>query len=165
MKTKEKDGYYALQIGAGQKSLKYLKKPEIGHFLKHEIPPKEKLSEFKITKENILPPGNFPKNTLLLHIILIGFQLGARHFVPGQYVDISGVTNGKGFQGTVKRWHFKMQPATHGCSVSHRVMGSTGNRTDPGRVFKGKKMPGRMGNQIRMTYNLKVINNIENCIL
>ncbi len=82
--------------------------------------------------------------------------MGARHFAPGQWVDVIGVTNGKGFQGTIKRFHFKMQPATHGCSVSHRVLGSTGNRTDPGRVFKMKKMPGRMGGRIRMVENLRV---------
>ena len=82
--------------------------------------------------------------------------MGARHFVPGQYVDITGITKGKGFQGTIKRWHFKMQPASHGCSLSHRVMGSTGNRTDPGKVFKNKKMPGRMGGKQRTALNLRV---------
>jgi len=71
-------------------------------------------------------------------------------------VDITGITNGKGYQGTVKKFHFKMQPATHGCSVSHRMMGSTGNRTDPGRVFKGKPMPGKMGNKRRTILNLRV---------
>ena len=77
--------------------------------------------------------------------------------MPGQYVDIRGITNGKGFQGTIKRWHFKMQPASHGNSLSHRVLGSTGNRTDPGRVFKNKKMPGRMGNKQRTIPNLRVL--------
>lgn len=82
--------------------------------------------------------------------------MGPRHYVPGQYVDITGITTGKGFQGTIKRWNFKMQPASHGNSLSHRVMGSTGNRTDPGRVFKNKKMPGRMGNKRKTVLNLKV---------
>lgn len=141
VKTKEHDGICALQLGAGQKSLKRLKKPDIGHFLKHGLPPKEYLYQFNITPENILPPG---------------YQLGARHFTPGQYVDVSGISNGKGFQGTVKKYHFKMQPATHGCSLSHRAMGSTGQRTDPGKVYKKKKMPGRMGGEKRTVQNLKV---------
>lgn len=111
--------------------------------------------EFPVTEENILPEGEFSLNYQIININL-GFQIGARHFVPGQYVDITGITNGKGFQGTVKKFHFKMQPATHGNSVSHRVMGSTGNRTDPGKVFKNKPMPGRMGNKQRTIPNLRV---------
>lgn len=121
--------------------MKNLKKPEIGHYLKNGLPPKEILYQFEVTPENILPPG---------------FQFGARHFTPGQYIDVSGITNGKGFAGTIKRWHFKMQPATHGCSVSHRVMGSTGQRTDPGKVYKKKKMPGRLGCDKRTVQNLRV---------
>ncbi len=82
--------------------------------------------------------------------------MGPRHFTPGQFIDVSGVSVGKGFQGTVKRHHFKMQPATHGNSKSHRMLGSTGQRQDPGRVFKNKKMPGQMGNQKRTVQNLLV---------
>lgn len=104
----------------------------MGHFLKANVPPKKYLREFPITPENALP---------------VGYIITARHFVPGQYVDIQGVSCGKGFQGTIKRHNFSLQPATHGCSLSHRMLGSTGQRQDPGRVFKGKKMPGRMGNE------------------
>ena len=102
----------------------------MGHFLKHYLPPKEHLAEFKVTPENFLP---------------IGYCIGPRHFKIGQFVDVQAVSIGKGFQGTVKRWNFKMQFATHGNSVSHRHLGSIGNREFPGKVFKGKKMSGRMG--------------------
>ena len=83
-------------------------------------------------------------------------MLSVRHFTPGQYVDVTGVTIGKGFGGTIKKWHFSMQPATHGCSVSHRMLGSTGQRQDPGHVFKGKHMPGRLGGKQRTIQNQRV---------
>lgn len=93
-------------------------------------PAKRILKEFHVSPDNLLP---------------VGFQMSARHFTPGQFVDISGTSAGKGFQGTIKKFGFKMQPATHGNSRSHRMLGSTGQRQDPGRVFKNRKMPGRMG--------------------
>jgi len=141
IKKAETDGYFSLQLGAGERNHKKLRKPEIGHYLKAGVPAKRVLKEFRVTPENILP---------------IGFQLSSRHFTPGQFVDVSGVSIGKGFQGTVKKFHFKMQPATHGNSLSHRAMGSTGQRQDPGRVFKNKKMPGRMGGIKRTVPNLQV---------
>jgi len=141
VKTKESDGYYSVQLGAGERNYKRVLKPEIGHFLKAGTPAKSVLKEFRVTPENLLP---------------VGFQLSARHFTPGQFVDVSGVSVGKGFQGTVKKFGFKMQPATHGNSRSHRAMGSTGQRQDPGRVFKNKKMPGRMGGVKRTVPNLQV---------
>ncbi|CAD8091713.1 unnamed protein product [Paramecium sonneborni] len=125
------DTYTGLQIGAGAVNIKTLKKPQIGLFLKANIPPKKYIKEFRITPENVLP---------------VGYMLSARHFTPGQYIDIQGVSTGKGFGGTVKRHNFKTQPATHGNSLCHRQLGSTGQRQDPGRVFKGKKMPGHLGN-------------------
>ncbi|EAR84738.3 50S ribosomal protein L3 (macronuclear) [Tetrahymena thermophila SB210] len=130
VKTEEKDGVNALQLGVGEKSLKRINKPTIGHLMKNDIPPKRHLKEFKVSPDCFLPAG---------------YMLSARHFVPGQYVDIQGISVGKGFAGTVKRWNFKMQDATHGNSLSHRAPGSTGQRQDPGRVFKNKKMAGHMG--------------------
>eukprot|EP00330_Aristerostoma_sp_ATCC50986_P004069 CAMPEP_0114581922 /NCGR_PEP_ID=MMETSP0125-20121206/5975_1 /TAXON_ID=485358 ORGANISM="Aristerostoma sp., Strain ATCC 50986" /NCGR_SAMPLE_ID=MMETSP0125 /ASSEMBLY_ACC=CAM_ASM_000245 /LENGTH=251 /DNA_ID=CAMNT_0001774503 /DNA_START=542 /DNA_END=1297 /DNA_ORIENTATION=+ len=130
VKTEEKDGYTAIQVGAGEKKLKELIKPEIGHYLKNNIPPKKVLREFRCSPECLLP---------------VGYQLGARHFTPGQRVDILGTPKNKGFEGGIKRWGFSAQPNTHGNSLSHRAIGSTGGRQDPGRVFKGKKMPGQKG--------------------
>ena len=141
VKTKETDGYYALQLGVGEQHLRKVKKPQIGHFMKVDLPPKKLLREFQVTPDCLLP---------------IGYELMARHFTVGQKVDVRGITIGKGFEGGIKRWGFSAQPATHGCSVSHRALGSTGNRQDPGRTFPGKKMPGHMGCEHRTAKNLIV---------
>lgn len=130
VKTIEKEGLTALQIGAGQKKEKHLTKPEMGHFRAQGVPLKRKLREFPVTEDALLP---------------VGTPITVRHFVPGQYVDVIGITRGKGFQGGMKRWGFSGMPASHGASLSHRSIGSTGQRDAPGKVFKGKKMPGRMG--------------------
>ncbi|XP_077239972.1 ribosomal protein L3 plastid [Tasmannia lanceolata] len=130
VKTIDKEGLTALQIGAGQKKAKHLTKPEMGHFRAQGVPLKRKLREFPVTEDALLP---------------VGTVINVRHFVPGQFVDVTGITRGKGFQGGMKRWGFSGMPASHGASLSHRSIGSTGQRDDPGKVFKGKKMPGRMG--------------------
>ncbi|RDX96543.1 50S ribosomal protein L3-2, chloroplastic, partial [Mucuna pruriens] len=141
VKTPEKEGFCALQIGCGQKKDKHLTKPEVGHFRAQGVPLKRKLREFPVTEDALLP---------------VGTSLNVRHFVPGQYVDITGITKGKGFQGGMKRHGFKGMPASHGASLSHRSIGSTGQRDAPGRVFKGKKMPGRMGGEQRTVKNVWV---------
>ncbi|ERN02011.1 hypothetical protein AMTRI_Chr02g266340 [Amborella trichopoda] len=130
VKTMEKEGITALQIGAGQKKAKQLTKPEVGHFRAQNVPLKRKLREFPVTEDALLPAGT---------------PINVRHFIPGQYVDVTGITRGKGFQGGMKRWGFSGMPASHGASLSHRSIGSTGQRDAAGKVFKGKKMPGRMG--------------------
>lgn len=141
IKTPEKEGITALQIGCGHKKEKHLTKPEVGHFRAQGVPLKRKLREFPVTEDALLP---------------IGTQIGVRHFVPGQFVDVTGITKGKGFQGAMKRWGFKGGPASHGASLSHRSPGSTGQRDAPGKVFKGKKMPGRMGGKQRTVKNVWV---------
>ncbi|GLU05177.1 hypothetical protein SLE2022_222900 [Rubroshorea leprosula] len=139
VKTVEKEGIFALQIGCGQKKAKHLTKPEVGHFRAQGVPMKRKLREFPVTEDGLLP---------------VGTSIGVRHFVPGQYVDVTGITRGKGFQGGMKRWGFKGGPASHGNSLAHRAIGSTGQRDAPGKVFKGKKMPGRMGGKQRTVKNV-----------
>lgn len=141
VKTEERDGYYALQLGVGTKNPKKLKKPEIGHLMKVGIPPKRELQEFRVSKDCLLPEG---------------FMIGARHFTPGQYVDVTGITGGKGFQGAMYRWGFGGGRATHGNSLAHRAHGATGSRQDPGHVFKNKKMAGKMGNKRRVMMNLQI---------
>ncbi|XP_040990709.1 50S ribosomal protein L3-2, mitochondrial-like [Juglans microcarpa x Juglans regia] len=141
VKTIEKEGITALQIGCGQKKAKHLTKPEVGHFRAQGVPLKRKLREFPVTEDALLP---------------VGTSIGVRHFVPGQFVDVAGITRGKGFQGVMKRHGFKGMPASHGASLSHRSLGSTGQRDAPGKVFKGKKMPGRMGAQQRTVKNVWV---------
>ncbi|KAJ9699944.1 hypothetical protein PVL29_005680 [Vitis rotundifolia] len=141
VKTFEKEGFNALQVGCGQKKAKHLTKPEVGHFRAQGVPLKRKLREFPVTEDALLP---------------VGTTIGVRHFVPGQYVDVTGITRGKGFQGGMKRWGFKGMPASHGASLSHRSIGSTGQRDAPGKVFKGKKMPGRMGGKQRTVKNVWV---------
>ncbi|KAL8100503.1 large ribosomal subunit protein uL3m [Apium graveolens] len=141
VKTPDKEGITALQIGCGHKKEKHLTKPEVGHFRAQGVPMKRKLKEFPVTGDALLP---------------LGTSLGVRHFVPGQYVDVTGITRGKGFQGGMKRWGFKGMPASHGASLSHRSIGSTGQRDAPGKVFKGKKMPGRMGGKQRTVKNVWV---------
>jgi large subunit ribosomal protein L3 len=139
-RTKEKDGYEAAQLGAGKPKVKRLNKAERGHFAKTKVEPKAKLVEFRA--------GNLPP---------VGAELTADHFVEGQKVDVSGVTIGKGFAGAIKRWNFGGLRATHGVSISHRSHGSTGQRQDPGRVFKNKKMAGHLGVERVTTQTLEVV--------
>jgi large subunit ribosomal protein L3 len=138
----ERDGYVALQLGAGAAKAKNLTKPERGHFGKAEVEPKAKVVEFRVAEDALLD---------------VGAELSADHFVAGQMVDVRGVTQGKGFAGAMKRWGFGGMRATHGVSISHRAHGSTGNRQDPGRVFKNKKMAGHMGARNRTQQNLEVV--------
>jgi len=141
-KTKEKDGYTAVQLGVGKARVKNVSKALRGHYAKAKVEPKRKLAEFRVDEKALLEPGT---------------ELVVSHFVPGQYVDISGNTIGKGFQGVMKRHHFAGLEASHGVSVSHRSHGSTGQRQDPGRVFKGKKMAGHMGTTRITMQNLQVV--------
>jgi len=138
----ERDGYVAVQLGAGTAKAKNLSKPERGHFGKAEVEPKARLAEFVVAEDALLD---------------VGAELTADHYVAGQMVDIQGVTQGKGFQGGMKRWGFGGMRATHGVSVSHRALGSTGQRQDPGRVFKNKKMAGHMGAKNRTQQNLEIV--------
>ena len=138
----ERDGYVAVQLGAGTAKPKNLTKPERGHFGKAEVEPKARVAEFRVAEDALLD---------------VGAEISADHFVPGQLVDIAGQTQGKGFAGAMKRWGFGGLRATHGVSVSHRSHGSTGNRQDPGRVFKNKKMAGHMGARNRTQQNLEIV--------
>ena len=137
-----RDGYTAVQLGAGSAKAKNLSKPERGHFGKAEVEPKARVAEFRVAEDALLD---------------VGAELTADHFAVGQLVDIQGVTQGKGFAGAMKRWGFKGLRATHGVSVSHRSHGSTGQRQDPGKVFKNKKMAGHMGARNRTQQNLEVV--------
>jgi large subunit ribosomal protein L3 len=137
-----RDGYTAVQLGAGTAKAKNVAKPQRGAFGKAEVELKAKLVEFRVAEDALLD---------------VGSELSADHFVAGQLVDISGVTQGKGFAGAMKRWGFGGLRATHGVSVSHRSHGSTGNRQDPGRVFKNKKMAGHMGARNRTQQNLEIV--------
>ncbi len=136
------DGYTAVQLGAGSAKAKNLSKPQRGHFGKAEVEPKAKVVEFRVGDDALLD---------------VGAELSADHFAVGQMVDVQGVTQGKGFAGGMKRWGFGGMRATHGVSVSHRALGSTGQRQDPGRVFKNKKMAGHMGAKNRTQQNLEVV--------
>src|SRR3984957_9521784 len=140
-RTQERDGYVALQLGAGAKKPKNTSKAERGHFAKALVEPKRHVAEFHVSEDNLID---------------VGTEFTADHFVAGQKVDVSGVTVGKGFAGAMKRWNFKGLRATHGVSVSHRSHGSTGQRQDPGKVFKNKKMAGHMGQDNVATLNLTV---------
>jgi large subunit ribosomal protein L3 len=137
-----RDGYTAVQLGAGKAKPKNVAKPQRVAFGKAEVEPKSKVVEFRVAEDALLD---------------LGAHISADHFVPGQLVDIAGVTQGKGFAGAMKRWGFGGLRATHGVSVSHRSHGSTGNRQDPGRVFKNKKMAGHMGARNRTQQNLEVV--------
>jgi large subunit ribosomal protein L3 len=139
-RTKEKDGYDAVQLGAGTPKVKRMNKATRGQYAKANVEAKSKLMEFRTA---LLPP--------------IGAEITADHFVPGQKVDVSGTTIGKGFAGAMKRWNFGGLRATHGVSVSHRSHGSTGQRQDPGKVFKNKKMAGHLGVERVTTQNLDVV--------
>jgi large subunit ribosomal protein L3 len=141
-REKDRDGYTAVQLGAGTAKAKNLAKPQRVAFGKAEVEPKAKVVEFRVAEDALLD---------------VGARISAEHFVAGQLVDIAGVTQGKGFAGAMKRWGFGGLRATHGVSVSHRSHGSTGNRQDPGRVFKNKKMAGHMGARNRTQQNLEVV--------
>jgi len=141
-KTQEKHGYTAVQLGVGVPKIKRLTKAERGHFAAQKVEPKRKLQEFRVTPENTIP---------------VGAEITVDHFVPGQFVDVTGTSMGKGFAGGMKRWNFGGLRATHGVSVSHRSIGSTGGRQDPGKTFKNKKMPGQMGAERVTTQNLRVV--------
>ena len=137
-----RDGYTAVQLGAGSAKSKNVSKPQRGHFGKAEVEPKAVVHEFRVDPEALL---------------LVGAEISADHYVAGQFVDIQGKTQGKGFQGGMKRWGFGGLRATHGVSVSHRSLGSTGQRQDPGKVFKNKKMAGHMGDKYRTQQNLEIV--------
>jgi large subunit ribosomal protein L3 len=141
-RTKEKNGYTAVQVGAGRAKVKNVSKAERGRFAVASVEPKMKLAEFRVAEDQILP---------------VGAEITADHFAVGQYVDVTGVTIGKGFAGPMKRWNFGGLRATHGVSISHRSHGSTGGRQDPGKTWKNKKMAGHMGVETVTTQNLKVV--------
>ena len=141
-KTLARDGYVAVQVGSGSAKAKNVSKPERGHFAKAEVEPKAVLAEFPVAEDALVD---------------VGATLSADHFIVGQMVDVSGATQGKGFAGAMKRWGFGGLRATHGVSVSHRSHGSTGQRQDPGKVFKNKKMAGHMGDRNRTQQNLEIV--------
>jgi large subunit ribosomal protein L3 len=141
-RTKDKNGYTALQVGVGKAKVKNVSKAERGRFAVAQVEPKQKLAEFRVSEDAVIP---------------VGAEITADHFIPGQFVDITGTTTGKGFAGGMKRWNFGGLRATHGVSVSHRSIGSTGGRQDPGKTFKNKKMPGHLGAERVTTQNLRVV--------
>src|SRR5207344_1956202 len=141
-RTKEKNGYVALQLGSGTRKVNNVGKAERGHFAVAKVEPKRKLAEFRVNEQELIP---------------VGAEITADHFVVGQFVDVTGTSTGKGFAGGMKRWNFGGLRATHGVSASHRSIGSTGGRQDPGKTFKNKKMPGHMGVDRVTTLNLKVV--------
>ena len=141
-RTIEKNGYSAVQLGSGLAKVKNVSKAQRGHFAVAKVEPKQKIVEFRVSDDALIP---------------VGAELTADHFVVGQFVDVSGTTTGKGFAGGMKRWNFGGLRATHGVSVSHRSIGSTGGRQDPGKTFKNKKMPGHMGDRRITTQNVKVV--------
>jgi len=140
-RTAEKDGYTAVQLGSGFAKTKRLNKSERGQFAKAEVEPKRKLAEFRVDEKNLLEVGDF---------------IQADHFVAGQKVDVSGVTIGRGFTGAMKRWNFRGLEASHGVSISHRSLGGTGGRQDPGKTFKNKKMHGHYGVDNVTTQNVEI---------
>ena len=140
-RTEERDGYTAVQLGSGKAKVKRVSKAMRGHFAKAKVEPSKRLAEFRVTADNLVD---------------VGAEIGANHFVEGQMVDVAGTTIGKGFAGAMKRHGFGGLRASHGVSVSHRSHGSTGQCQDPGKVFKGKKMAGQMGNVRRTQQNLEI---------
>jgi len=144
-RTADNDGYWAVQLGAGEKKAKRVTTAMRGHFAKAQVTPKAKVAEFRVSEDPMLD---------------VGATLSVEHFVPGQYVDATGITIGKGFAGAMKRWNFGGLRATHGVSISHRSHGSTGQRQDPGKVFKNKKMAGHLGTERVTTQNLQVVRTI-----
>jgi large subunit ribosomal protein L3 len=150
-KTTDTDGYNAVQIGMGNKKASRVTKPLIGHFAKAKVEPKQYLAEFRVDEANLMDAGT---------------DLTVDTFNEGQWVDVTGVTVGKGFAGAMKRHNFGGLRATHGVSISHRSHGSTGQCQDPGRVFKGKRMAGHMGSKQRTIQNLKVVSvDMENNLI
>jgi large subunit ribosomal protein L3 len=145
-RSMDKDGYIAVQLGFGSRKVKHTTKPMRGHFAKANLEPKERLAEFVVSEDALLNVGD---------------KLSVSHYVVGQKVDVVGTSQGKGFAGSMKRHNFGGMRASHGVSVSHRAHGSTGNSQDPGRVWKGKKMAGQMGNVRVTTQNLTVVKLIE----
>jgi len=141
-RTKDKNGYVALQLGSGARRSNNMSKADRGYFGKQNVEPKRKLAEFRVTEDALIP---------------VGAEITADHFIPGQFVDVSGITIGKGFGGGMKRWNFAGLRASHGVSISHRSIGGTGGRQDPGKTFKNKKMPGHLGVERVTTLNLKVV--------
>jgi large subunit ribosomal protein L3 len=141
-RTVEKDGYTAVQLGAGSAKAKNVTQAQRGHFAKANVAPKKKIAEFRVTPDCLID---------------VGAEITADHYLAGQFVDIAGTSSGKGFQGAMKRHNFGGLRASHGVSVSHRSHGSTGQCQDPGKVFKGKKMAGHMGAVRSTTQNLQVV--------
>src|SRR5512137_341948 len=141
-RTKDKNGYVALQVGSGSRKTVYMPKAERGQFAAAKVEPKRTVAEFRVSEDALLP---------------VGAEITADHFVVGQFVDVTGTTMGKGFAGPMKRWGFGGLRASHGVSVSHRSHGSTGGRQDPGKTFKNKKMAGHLGVERVTTLNLKVV--------
>jgi large subunit ribosomal protein L3 len=142
VRTADRDGYVAVQLGAGAAKQKNVNKPQREHFAKAQVPLKMEVAEFRVSEDALLD---------------VGSTIAASHFASGQLVDITGNTQGKGFAGAMKRWGFGGMRATHGVSISHRAHGSTGQRQDPGKVFKNKKMAGHMGDRQRTQQNLEVV--------
>ena len=142
LRTAEKDGYNAVQLGVGKIKVKNASRATRGHFAKARVEPKRKLSEFRVSADGLLD---------------VGAEISTQHFVPGQFVDVTGTSIGKGFAGAMKRYGFSGMRASHGVSVSHRALGSTGQCQDPGKVFKGKKMAGQMGRTKVTIQNLEVV--------
>jgi large subunit ribosomal protein L3 len=140
-RTEKKDGYSAVQLGSGFAKAKRLSKADRGNFAKAEVEPKRKVAEFRVDAKNLLEVGD---------------TIQADHFVAGQKVDVTGVTIGRGFTGAMKRWNFRGLEASHGVSISHRSLGGTGGRQDPGKTFKNKKMHGHYGVDNVTTQNLEV---------
>jgi large subunit ribosomal protein L3 len=141
-RTKDKAGYVALQLGSGTRKVKNVGKAERGHFAVAKVEPKRKLAEFRVSEDQLIP---------------VGAEITADHFVVGQFVDVTGTSIGKGFAGGMKRWNFGGLRASHGVSISHRSLGSTGGRQDPGKTFKNKKMAGHLGVERVTTLNLRVV--------
>jgi large subunit ribosomal protein L3 len=141
-RTKDKNGYVALQLGSGVRKVKNVTKAERGNFAIAKVEPKREIAEFRVSEEGLIP---------------VGAEITADHFVVGQFVDVTGTSIGKGFAGGMKRWNFGGLRASHGVSISHRSIGSTGGRQDPGKTFKNKKMPGHMGVDRVTTLNLRVV--------
>ena len=142
VRTKERDGYTAVQLGVGQAKVKNTTRAMRGHYARAKVEPKRRLAEFRVSEDAVLD---------------VGAEITVAHFVTGQYVDVSGSSIGKGFAGAIKRHNFAGLEASHGVSVSHRSMGSTGQCQEPGKVFKGKKMPGHLGAARVTTQNLRVV--------
>ena len=142
-RSQEKDGYFAVRLGAGARKAKNVNNPQRGEFAKAQVEPKARVAEFRVDNEDGLLP--------------VGATITADHFIAGQMVDVTGHTQGKGFAGAMKRWGFGGMRASHGVSITHRAQGSTGQRPDPGKVFKNKKMAGHMGDRQRTQQNLMVV--------